>query len=78
MFVPFTDAGGLLDYGPDMAATAQQWAVLLAKVLSGAKQGDLPIERPTKFVFVLNLKTARALHLAVPDTVLLRADRLIK
>jgi len=76
--VPFADAGGLLVYGPDMAATVEQSAVLLAKVLSGAKPGDLPIERPTKFEFVLNLKTARDLHLTVPDTVLLRADRVIE
>jgi putative ABC transport system substrate-binding protein len=77
MFVPFTEAGGLLVYGPEFAATVKQWAVLLAKVLGGAKPGDLPIERPTKFELVLNLKTARDLHLTVPDTVLLRADRLI-
>jgi putative ABC transport system substrate-binding protein len=78
MFVPFADAGGLLAYGPNLAATIEQCAVLVAKVLDGAKPGDLPIERPTKFEFVLNVKTARDLHLTVPDTVLLRADRLIK
>lgn len=78
MFVPFADAGGLLPYGPNMAATFEQCAVLLAKVLDGAKPGDLPIERPVKFEFVLNMKTAKALHLSVPDTVLVRADRLIR
>jgi len=78
MFVPFADAGGLLAYGPNMASTVEQCAVLLAKVLSGAKPGDLPIERPTKFDFVLNLKTARDFHLTVPDTVLFRADRVIE
>jgi len=78
MFVPFADAGGLLAYGPNHQATYEQCAVLLAKVLGGAKPGDLPIERPSKFEFVLNVKTARALHLTVPDTVLLRADRLIQ
>jgi putative ABC transport system substrate-binding protein len=76
-FVPFADAGGLLAYGPNMAATYEQCAVLLAKILGGAKPNDLPLERPSKFEFVLNMKTARALHLTVPDTVLLRADRLI-
>ena len=78
MFVEFADAGGLLAYGPNLAAVVEQSAVLLAKVLDGAKPGDLPLERPLKFDFVLNVKTARALHLTVPDTVLLRADRLIK
>ena len=78
MFVPFAEAGGLLAYGPDMAATVEQCAVLLAKVLDGAKPGDLPIERPHKFTFVLNLKTAAEFHLAVPDTVLLRADKVIQ
>ena len=77
MFVPFAEAGGLLAYGPEMAATFEQCAVLLAKVLGGAKPGDLPIERPNKFIFVLNSKAAGDLHLTVPDTVLLRADRVI-
>jgi ABC-type uncharacterized transport system substrate-binding protein len=75
--VPFADAGGLLAYGPNMGATTEQCAVLVAKILSGAKPGDLPIERPSKFEFVLNLKTARDLHLTVPDTLLLTADRAI-
>jgi putative ABC transport system substrate-binding protein len=78
MFVPFAEAGGMLAYGPNAGATTEQCAVLVAKVLSGAKPGDLPIERPSKFEFVLNMRTAMALHLTVPDTVLLRADRLIK
>ncbi len=77
MFVPFANAGGLLAYGPELAATVEQCAVLVAKILSGAKPGDLPVERPTKFEFVLNLKTARDLHLTVPDTVLLTATRVI-
>lgn len=75
--VPFADAGGLLAYGPNMPATAEQCALLVAKILSGAKPTDLPIERPTKFDFVLNLKTARDLHLTVPDTLSLTADRTI-
>jgi putative ABC transport system substrate-binding protein len=78
MFVPFADAGGLLAYGPKLTATVEQCAVLVAKILSGAKPGDLPVERPTKFEFVFNLKIARDFHLTVPDTVLLRADGLIK
>ena len=78
MLAPFADAGGLLVYGPDMPATSEQCAMLVAKVLGGATPADLPIERPSKFEFVLNMKTAKALHLTIPDTVLLRADRLIK
>ena len=78
MFVEFADAGGLLAYGPNLAATVQQCAVLVAKVLGGATPSDLPLERPIKFDFVVNMKTAKALHLNVPNTVLLRADRLIK
>lgn len=78
MFVPFADAGGLLAYGPELAATVEQCAVLVAKVLGGAKPVDLPIEGPSKFEFVFNLKTAGDLHLAVPDTVVLTATRLIK
>jgi putative ABC transport system substrate-binding protein len=77
MFVPFADADGLLAYGPNMHAAYEQCAVLLAKVLAGAKPGDLPIERPSKVEFVFNMKTARHLHLTVPNTVLLGADRLI-
>jgi putative ABC transport system substrate-binding protein len=60
-----------------MAATAERCAELVAKILGGVKAGDLPIERPNKFEFVLNLKTAKELHLKVPDTVLLRANKLI-
>ena len=78
MFVEFADAGGLLAYGPDLAATVEQSAVLLAKVLGGAKPGDLPTEQPLKFELVVNVKTAKDLHLTVPDTVLLRADRVAK
>jgi len=77
MFVPFAEAGGLLAYGPNMAATVEQCAVLVAKVLSRTTPGDLPIKRPSKFDFALNLKTARDLHLTVPDAVMVRADRVI-
>lgn len=78
MFVPFAEAGGLIAYGPEIPASVETCALLVAKVLGGAKPGDLPIERPSKFEFVLNLKTAKALRLVVPDTVLLRADRVIQ
>ena len=78
MFVPFAQAGGMLAYGPEMIPTVERCAELVAKILAGAKPGDLPIERPTKFEFVFNRKTAKALRLTVPDTVLLRADKLIQ
>ena len=78
MLVPFAEAGGMLVYGPDMASTFEQCGVLVAKVLSGAKPEDLPAERPDKFEFVLNLNTAKFLRLTVPDTILLRADKIIE
>ena len=77
MFAAFAEAGGMLAYVPEMAETFERCAELVAKILGGAKPGDLPIEQPTRFEFVLNLKTAKDLHLTVPDIVLLRADKLI-
>jgi len=78
MFVPFATAGRILAYGPAIPETAERCAELAAKILAGAKPGDLPIVRPTKFEFVFNLKTARTLRLTVPDTVILRADKVIQ
>jgi putative ABC transport system substrate-binding protein len=78
MFVPFAQAGGMLAYGPDMPETAERIAGLVSKVLAGGKPGDLPIERPTKFEFVFNLKTAKSLGLSAPEAILARADRIIK
>jgi len=77
MLAPFVEAGGLLVYGPDMPATSKQCGELVAKIFSGARTGDLPIERPAKFFLAVNLKTAHYLGLTVPDTVLLAADRVI-
>ena len=78
MFQPFAEAGGMFMYGPDMPATMDRIAVLLAKVLSGTKPQDIPIERPVKFEFLINQKTARAMNLTIPDTVLVRADEVIR
>jgi len=78
MLIPFADAGGMLVYGPDMAATFEQCAVLVAKILNGAKPRDLPVVRPDKFEFVINMKTAKFLRLTVPNTILLRADKVIE
>jgi putative ABC transport system substrate-binding protein len=78
MFVRFAEAGGILAFGPEMANTAERCGELVAKVLAGAKPGNLPIERPTKFELTINARTAKALKIHVPDTVLLRADRVIQ
>jgi putative ABC transport system substrate-binding protein len=71
----FADAGGTISYGPDEAETSQRLAVQVAKILNGAKPGDLPIERPTKFNFVINMRTAKALGLKIPDSLFLSAER---
>src|SRR6516164_1706292 len=70
--------GGLLSYGPDLAEAGERQASLLDKILHGANAGDLPFERPTLFTLAVNLKTAKALALAIPPTMLARADEVVE
>jgi putative ABC transport system substrate-binding protein len=72
------DAGGLVSYGPSLTHTSRRAATFVDKILKGAKPGELPVEQPTKFELVVNLKTAKTLGLAVPRSVLLRADAIIE
>jgi putative tryptophan/tyrosine transport system substrate-binding protein len=71
-------AGGLLSYAPSVLDVVRRGAVYVDKILRGAKPGDLPIEQPTKFEFVINLKTAQALGLTIPPTLLFQADEIIR
>jgi ABC-type uncharacterized transport system substrate-binding protein len=74
----FAEAGGTVAYGPDSTSVYERCAVLVAKILGGAKPAELPLERPTKVQLIVNLKTAKALGLTVPESVLYRADEVIR
>ena len=78
LYRPHVGAGGLISYGPDLPDMFRRCGVYVGRILGGTKPADLPIERPARFELVVNLKTAKALGIAIPETILVRADEVIE
>ena len=74
----YVDSGGLMSYGPNVPQMFREAANYVDKILKGAKPADLPIKQPTKFEFIVNLRTAKTLGLTIPTSVLLQADEILQ
>jgi putative ABC transport system substrate-binding protein len=77
-WAPFAEQGNLITYGPDLRDAFRRLATYVDKIFKGAKPAELPVQQPTKFELVINMKTAKVLGVTVPQSILLRADEVIQ